>query len=150
MNLFLRKLIKTVLLCFFLLTGINGCKDDYTSVVPYVRVDMNINPTNYIEFNIPGGAVYFENYGYGGVIIVNNWGDTTTPFLAFDATCTNEVSSSIRVKVDESGSGIATCPECGSQFMLFGGNGSPIKGPAKEPLKQYHALSAGGRIIVTN
>jgi Rieske Fe-S protein len=150
MNLFLRKLIKTVLLCFFLLAGINGCKDDYTSVVPYVRVDMNINPTNYIEFNIPGGAVYFENYGYGGVIIVNNWGDTTTPFLAFDATCTKEVSSSIRVKVDESGSGIATCPECGSQFMLFGGNGSPIKGPAKEPLKQYHALSAGGRIIVTN
>ncbi len=150
MNQFPKNKAKTVLLFFFLLTGISGCKDDYTSVIPYVRVNMDINPANYIEFNIPGGAVYFENFGYGGIIILNNWGDTTTPYLAFDASCTYEVSSTVRVEVNDSGSGVVTCPKCGSQFMLLGGYGSPIKGPAKEPLKQYHAISAGGRIIVTN
>jgi hypothetical protein len=145
-----RKIYSSLLVIFFLLAGTNACKDDYTSVIPYVRVNMNIPTANYIEFNIPGGAVYFENYGYGGVIIVENWGDTTNPFLAFDAACTNEILSTVRVEVTDSGSGIATCSECGSEFMLLGGSGSPIKGPAKEPLKQYHCVSSNGRIIVSN
>lgn len=143
-----RKVYQSVLFCFFILVGINSCKKDYTSVVPYVIVNMDINPTNYIEFNIPGGSVYFPNAGFGGIIIFRDLVDSSNPFLAFDATCTKEVSSIIRVKADESG--IATCPKCGSQFILFGGNGSPIKGPAGEPLKQYRTSFAGGRIIVRN
>jgi Rieske Fe-S protein len=145
-----RNILKTVLLCFFILTGINGCKDDYTSVIPYVPVNLNFNPTSYIELNIPAGSVYLEGFGFGGIIIVNNWGDSTTPFLAYDATCTMEVSSLVRVVVYENGSGIATCPKCGSQFMIFGGGGSPIKGPAVEPLRQYQTIFANGRIIVRN
>jgi len=145
-----RKIYTPLLVIFFLLASTNACKDDYTSVIPYVRINMDIPTANHIEFNIPGGAAYFEGYGYGGVIIVNNWGDTTNPFLAFDAACTNEVSPTVRVEVTDSGSGIATCPICGSQFMLLGSSGSPIKGPAKQPLRQYRALSANGRIIVTN
>lgn len=145
---FSRKFSKTVLLCAFILIGINGCKDDYVSVVPYVPVNMNFNPTNYIELNIPGGSVYFPYVGFGGIIIVNNWGDSNTPYLAFDAACTNEVSSSCKVVSD--GSGIAKCPCCGSQFILFGGNGSAIKGPAIEPLKQYRTTYTGSSIIVRN
>lgn len=145
---FFRNVYKTVLLCFFILIGINGCKDDYVSVIPYIYVDFNVIPTSYIEFNIPGGSVYFQNAGFGGIIIFRDMVDSSNPFLAFDATCTHEISSKCRVVSD--GSGIATCPCCGSQFILFGGNGSVTKGPAIEPLKQYRTSFAGGRINVRN
>jgi len=145
---FSRKVYHTVLFCFFLLIGSNGCKKDYTSVIPYVPVNMDFNPTSYIEFNIPGGSVLFPNAGYGGIIIFRDLTDSSNPFLAFDAACTYEVSSTTRVVADESG--VAKCPVCGSQFILFGGNGSPLKGPASEPLKQYRTSYIGGRIIVRN
>lgn len=148
MNQFPGKVYKSVLLFIFLLFGTNACKDEYTSIIPYVYVNMNLNPTNHIEFNIPGGSVYFPNAGYGGIIIFRDLTDSSNPFLAFDATCTNEVSSTTRVIANDSG--IATCPVCKSQFILFGGNGNPIKGPAIEPLRQYRTNYTGGRIIVSN
>jgi len=145
---FSSKVFKTVFVGLLLLIGSNACKDDYTSVVPYVYVDMPINPTSYIEFNIPGGSVYFKNAGFGGIIVFRDQIDSSNPFLAFDAACTYEVSSTCRVVAD--GSGLATCPCCGSQYILSGGNGSPVKGPAIEPLKQYHTSYTGGRILVRN
>lgn len=150
MNRFQGWLIKTILLCGFLFTGFYSCKDSYTSVIPYVYVNQDILIKNYIELNIPAGTIYIGGVGYGGIIIVNNWGDSANPYLVFDAACTHEVSSSVHVEVKENGTGLATCPECGSQFMLFGGYGSPIKGPAKEPLKQYRVISVNGRLIITN
>lgn len=145
---FSRKVFQTVLLCSIILIGLSGCKDDYTSTVPYVPVNMNFNPTNYIEFNISGGSVYFPDAGFGGVIIFRDLTDSSNPFLAFDAACTYEIPSVSVVVADESG--IATCPKCKSQFILFGGNGSPLKGPASEPLKQYRTSYDGGRISVRN
>ena len=143
-----RKIYSSLLVIFFLLAGTNACKDDYTSVIPYVYVNMNINPTNFIELNIPGGSYYFADKGYGGIILFRDLTDSSNPFLAYDATCTHEVSSTTRVVADASG--IATCPTCKSQFILFSGNGSPIKGPAVEPLRQYHTSYVGGRIIISN
>jgi len=143
-----RKIYSSLLVIFFLLAGTNACKDDYTSVIPYVYVNMNINPTNFIELNIPGGSYYFADKGYGGIILFRDLTDSSNPFLAYDATCTHEVSTTTRVVADASG--IATCPTCKSQFVLFSGNGSPIKGPAVEPLRQYHTSYVGGRIIISN
>jgi Rieske Fe-S protein len=139
---------RIILILMLLLAAGNSCKNDSNSIIPYVIVEMNINPTNYIELNIPGGAAYFRNEGFGGVLIVNNWGDELSPYLAFDAACTNEVSSSVRVEAQNDGTAI--CPKCGSKFMIFGSAGMPLKGPARHPLKQYRALSSNGRIIVTN
>lgn len=141
---------KSFLILLFMLLGSNACKDSNNSLVPFVEVTMNINPANYIELNIPGGVAYFPNEGYGGVLIVNNWGDDLNPYLAFDACCTKELSADVHVEVGENGSGYVVCPECGSKFMVFGSAGLPIKGPATRPLKQYRAVSANGRIIVTN
>jgi Rieske Fe-S protein len=143
-----RKIYLSILVVFFILAGSNACKDDYNSVIPYVYVNMNINPTNFIEFNIPGGSYYFSNNGYGGIIVFRDLTDSANPFLAFDAACTHEISTTARVTADDSG--IATCPVCKSQFILFGGNGSPIKGPAIEPLRQYKTTYTGGRIIISN
>jgi nitrite reductase/ring-hydroxylating ferredoxin subunit len=145
---FSRNAIKAILMFFFLFLGTNGCKKDYTSTIPYVYVDLSINPSNIIELNIPGGSIFLPNAGYGGIIIFRDLVDSSNPFLAFDATCTYEVSSIIRVTAD--GSGLATCPECKSQFILFGGNGSSTRGPAAEPLKQYHTYFNGGRIQIRN
>jgi len=143
-----RKIYSPILIIFFLLAGTNACKDEYNSVIPYVYVNMNFPITNIIELNIPGGSYYFPNQGYGGIIIFHDLIDSANPFLAFDAACTHEISTKTRVTADDSG--IATCPVCKSQFILFGGNGSPIKGPASEPLRQYKTTYAGGRIIVSN
>jgi Rieske Fe-S protein len=148
MNQLFRDFLKVLLICFFLTIGMNGCKDDYSSVIPYARVDLSINPTNYIELNIPGGSYYFANHGYGGVIVFCDLTDAINPYLAFDASCTHEISTTCRVVAD--GSGLAKCPCCGSQFILFGGNGSPTKGPAIEPLRQYRTNFSGGRIIIRN
>lgn len=143
------KSIKTVLICLFFLAGINGCKDDYNTSVPYVHVDFQINPTNIIELNIPGGSFYFDKIGYGGIIIFRDLTDSSNPFLAYDATCTHEVTSTCKVEASDSG-GLVKCKCCGSEYILFSGNGSPTKGPAIEPLKQYRTYYSGGLIIVRN
>jgi Rieske Fe-S protein len=144
---FSRNIYKTVLLCFFILIGINGCKKDYVSVIPYVPVYLEINLANKTELNYDGGFIYALG-GYGGIIIFKDAVDSPNPFLAYDATCTHEISTSCRVLTD--GSGVATCPCCGSQFILIMGGGNPVKGPAIEPLKQYRTTFAGGRIIIRN
>ena len=143
-----RNVSKAILICFFVSIGINGCKKDYTSVIPYVHVYFSFNPASYIELNIPGGAVSFSGIGFGGLIVFKDFEGSSTPLLAFDAACTYEVNPTIRVTVD--GSGVAVCPKCKSQFILIGGGGSPVKGPAVEPLKQYQAQYANGSILVKN
>jgi len=148
MSRFSRQLIKLVSVMFFWGFAANSCKDDYTSTVPYVYVDFYLNPDNIIELNVPGGSFYIPNQGYGGIIVFRDMIDSPNPYLAFDATCTFEVAPMIRVVSD--GSGTATCPDCKSQFILFVGNGSATKGPAGEPLKQYHTYYSGSTIHIKN
>jgi len=73
-------------------------------------------------------------------------------YSAYDAACTHDVSKtcSLCEKGAINGS-IGTCPCCGSKYVLLGG-GYVIKGPAIEPLKQYHVqiLDNGARIRVYN
>lgn len=145
----LKKGIISVFAALLVLATINGCKDDYESTVPYVPVNYSLNPTNIIELNIPGGSAYLPNLGNGGIIVFRDLVDSPNPFLAFDATCTYELSFDCRVTAADA-SGLAKCPCCGSEYILFGGNGNPIKGPAVEPLKQYHTSYAGGLINIRN
>jgi nitrite reductase/ring-hydroxylating ferredoxin subunit len=145
---FSRNLIRAFLVIILVSFGINGCKDDYTSVIPYVYVNYTLNPSNIIELNVPGGSVYIPNVGYGGLLVFRDLVDSSNPFLAYDAACTYEVLSSVRVVSD--GSGLATCPVCKSQFLLFSGSGSPSKAPASQPLKQYHTYYSGGLITIRN
>ncbi len=144
---FSRYIVRTILIFLFVSIGINGCKKDYNSKIPYAYVDFSINPTSYIELNVPGGSIYIPGVGFGGIIIFRDLVDNINPFLAFDAACTFEVSSVVRVKAD--GSGLATCPSCKSQYILFGG-ASVAKAPAVEPLKQYHTFYSGGMITIKN
>jgi len=114
-----------------------------------VPVEFNLNPVNLIELNIAGGSVYLKNLGHGGIIVFRDLTDNPNPFLAYDATCTYELSPTCRVVVEE-GSGLAECPCCHSKFVLFSGSGSPTNGPAIEPLKQYRTSYSGSIINIRN
>lgn len=144
-----RKGFIIALTALFVMAGGQACKDDYESVIPYEPVDFTFNKSNAIELNIDGGSFYLPNLGYGGIIIFKDMTDSQNPYLAYDAACTYEVSSSIRVETTP-GSGVAKCPKCGSEFILMGGTGSPVKGPATEPLRQYRTSFSGALINIRN
>lgn len=146
----LRKGLIILFMGFFILTFISSCKDDYESVVPYVPVNFTLNPTNIIELNVPGGSFYLSRQGNAGIIVFRDLVDSSNPFLAFDAMCTYELTPSARVMPIDETSGLARCSECKSEYILFGGNGSPTKGPAIEPLKQYRTSYNGGLITIRN
>lgn len=147
MNRLRRNILKSLLGSLLLLPGINGCKDDYTSVIPYTPINISINPNNIIDLNTPNGFCYFPSLGYGGILVYKNIDESTNPFLTFDRACTYEVSPTVQVTSDFSG--IATCPKCGSQYILFNG-GIVIKGPAAQPLRQYKTYYSGSRIVIIN
>ena len=132
-------------LSFFILLILvfsQGCKDDYTTSIPYVKVSLHINLTNSNGLTVPGNPVYF-NGGYSGIIVIY----TGFSYYAYDATCPNEISIGCKIVAD--GDVIGTCSCCESQFNLMDG-GYVIKGPATEPLKQYRVTESGGTLIITN
>lgn len=135
---------------FFILTFLSGCEDDYESVVPYVPVNHSFSPTIIIELNVPGGSFYLPWLGNAGIIVFRDLVDSSNPFLAFDAMCTYELTPSARVAPIDETSGLVRCSECKSEYILFGGSGSPTKGPAIEPLKQYRTSYNGGLINIRN
>jgi Rieske Fe-S protein len=149
MEQYFRKGIIIALTTLFMMAANQGCKDDYESIIPDVPVNFNLNKGNIIELNIDGGSYYVPNEGYGGIIVFKDMTDNQNPYLAFDATCTYEISPTYRV-VATQGNVIAKCPKCGSEFILMGGTGSPVKGPAVMPLKQYHTSFSGNNIIIYN
>lgn len=146
----IKKSIIIILSVIFTLTAISGCKDDYESTVPYVPVEFTLRSNNIIELNVPGGSFYLPGQGNAGILVFRDLTDSNNPFLAFDAMCTYELSPSARVLPIDETSGLARCSECKSEFILFGGNGSPTKGPAIEPLKQYRTSYSGGIIHIRN
>ena len=128
-----------------------ACEKEYKSRIPYVPVSINILVSSYIDLNIPGNYIYFPQQGFAGVILfcqdnINNI------YYAYDAGCTYDVSSDCSLLEEGAIEGVtATCPCCGSKFILFDG-GYVANGPAVEPLKQYHVqvLDGGARLRIYN
>lgn len=118
---------------FFLLLsmGPSSCEDIQESPIPDVYVSFTINLNIVNQLNVPGNSVYFAGMGFGGVIV---YCESPGSYYAFDAACTLEASRSCIVKNEGV---LATCPCCGSQFVLIGG-AYPTQPPATLPLKQYN------------
>jgi Rieske Fe-S protein len=115
----------------FLILFSLSCDKINDSPIPdvYVSYIINLNIAN--ELTVPTNSMYFGDAGFGGIIV---YCETPGTWYAFDAACTNEVSQLCVVKNE---SFLATCPCCGSQFVLLNG-GYPSKSPASLPLKQYN------------
>ena len=120
-------------LIILIITSFFQCKND--NPVPEVYVNFTIelaNPLYQPLLNV-ANAVYIENAGNKGIIVIQTDVDQ---FSAYDATCTYDPENGWgRVEVETNGI-FATDKECGSQFSLMM-NGAINKGPAKYPLQPY-------------
>ncbi|WP_297098063.1 hypothetical protein [uncultured Draconibacterium sp.] len=123
---------------FFMYSSCN----EIDSEIPDVWVGLNIDLNLFNELTVPGNSAYFPNQGFGGVII---YCEIEGSYYAFDAACTNEISPSCRV-ANEGAVGKCSC--CESEFIFIGG--TPTKGPAAAPLKQYNTSLSGNMLRVYN
>ncbi len=125
--------IMLVILCFSLFSlGCGGNEEE--SPIPYVNVNITINPTSieYGNLNVPGNMALLKG-GYRGIIVYHYMQDE---YLAFERTCTFDPENACaKLKVDLS-TLLAKDTCCGSQFLLI--DGTPLEGSkALRPLKQY-------------
>ena len=130
-----------------LLLGITfSCGKVEESVIPDVDFAYTIDLTIYNEFNVAGNSILIPGVAYGGVIV---YCETPGSFYAYDAACTHEVSTSCYVgEPNTIGSITVTCPCCSTEYVLIGG--SPISGPAVQPLRPYNVSSSGSTLRIYN
>jgi hypothetical protein len=89
-------------------------------------------------------------YDNNGIIVYNN-GDEYETYYAFDRTCPNDLPESVAVSLDDS-KATATCPKCGSVFVLPS-EGLPSSGSvSKHALKKYRTYfnPNTGELIISN
>jgi nitrite reductase/ring-hydroxylating ferredoxin subunit len=120
---------------------------------PPVNFDISINlvlPDAAPLQNV-GGFIYRDGQGVGykGIIIYNNFEE----LIAFDRACPYKVDSSCsrifmsdNISKYQCGSSTNRC--CESEFFLS--TGTPSKGPADKPLRQYFVTRNGNFIRVTS
>nr|WP_319272157.1 hypothetical protein [uncultured Draconibacterium sp.] len=123
---------------FFMYSSCN----EIDSEIPDVWVGLNIDLGIWNDLTVPGNSVYFPNAGFGGVIV---YCEIQGSYYAFDAACTNEISTSCRVANEGA---IGKCSCCESEFIFIGG--TPTKGPAAAPLKQYNTSLNGNILRIYN
>lgn len=118
-------------------------KEEEKSEIPYVFVNFVFSP-NDLDF-IPEGGYVTTTGGYKGLIIYRPFSDE---FMVYDRACPYDpLEDNARVKVESNGV-IAVDTVCGSRFILT--DGSPIEGPARRSLKQYHSRYDGYKLYVSN
>ena len=112
-----------------------GCqKNNNCNGVPNVAVSFSINVLlpSYNTLTAIGGSMEVTG-GYAGVAIYRQ---SLDQFNAFDCCCTYDGASNSKAVVAIGSNKItATCPVCGSVFLLT--DGSVSKGPASCGLKPY-------------
>ncbi len=126
---------------------INGCDKEREHPVPYVRVMFDFNIIHH-NLGSPGLSAQFsrELAGYQGIIAYRLSMDA---FRAYDRACPVNPHQHI-VSIDPDNSVLASCPDCGSVFILT--DGSVVEGPSQYPLREYRAIfdPSSNRLRITN
>jgi nitrite reductase/ring-hydroxylating ferredoxin subunit len=125
---------------FFILSC--GTEESY---IPDTPVNFSIFAS---EVGGVGQAIYIsEDYGLRGIIIYRS---DINSFVAYERTCSYDPSNSCEVVSldDENNPTFLIDDCCGSEFLIL--DGSPIKGPASRPLKQYYTSYDGTYVTVSN
>lgn len=142
---FLRLKLQNLLILLLLLFV--NCKEDGCDVVPEVKVLIEarlLNPPfdelraigNSIE--VPASySVYNHGYNNNGVFVYRASDDE---FYAFDRTCTLGHTPSVAVSLAVGETVRATCPECGSEYILSSGGIPTDDSQSKCALKQYQVV----------
>jgi len=143
------------LLLLLLLSGFifGGCKKNTTSTcngVPVTAVSISIDLT--LPQNNPltvngGSEIFYGGYANYGVMVYRY---TSSQFNAFDCTCPYDGTKNSKAIVAVQKSALtATCPVCGSVFVLA--DGSVSHGPATCGLKRYNTNYDGvSNVTVSN
>ena len=126
----------------------SSCEEEQQHPIPDVYINFTINlfdDPEYFRLNSQGATAIITssnlgvlNLGYlnNGVIIHNN-GDGE--FFAFDRTCPHDLPESVALETDPY-SVLATCPKCGSIYVLTS-MGAPAEGSVSNwVLKRYQAV----------
>jgi nitrite reductase/ring-hydroxylating ferredoxin subunit len=136
---------------FLLLPG-SSCKKETTcngvpNVSVYFQIQLNMG---YPTLNVPGNNETFTGGYNGDGVLVYRY--TSNQFYAYDCTCPYDGQSNSKAIINTSSvsSLYATCPVCGSSFLLS--TGSPSKGPSTCPLKAYAGTSydAGSNTVTVS
>lgn len=120
----------------FIVITLLSCNKDREDRIPEVYVNYHITLQ---EFNIKNknGVLLVNNTGVAGLIIYRR---PDNVFVAYDRCSSVNPQQKCAVIPDEP-SLTATDPCSGAKFSLY--DGSPVKAPAKRPLKEY-------QVIITN
>jgi hypothetical protein len=137
-----------------------SCKPEQQHPIPDVYVNFVLNLEDSPDFyflRTQGSTAVVYSYTIGvlslgfnnnGIIIYNN-GDNE--YFAFDCTCPYDLPENVAVDVSDQ-NGIATCPVCGSQYVLPSMSAPTTDSPSQWPLKEYNAYYNPNTtdLIVTN
>ncbi len=139
------KKVITILITLFLSVLVYTSCDDGDNNVPYVSVNITIQPNSTIfqNLNIVGGWEYITG-GNKGIIVYRM---TLEEFKAYDRTCPHDPDKDSRIEVQTSGI-TAIDSLCLSQFSLI--DGAPIIGPAQSNMKTYHTSYDGINLRIYN
>ncbi|HEY0770935.1 MAG TPA: hypothetical protein VGD31_11425 [Sphingobacteriaceae bacterium] len=120
-----------------------SCKKDNEDRIPDVFVDYHVTIQ---EFNIKAasGVLLVNGKGVAGLIIYRR---PDNNYVAYDRCSSVNPEQKCAVTPDEPLT--ATDPCSGAKFSLY--DGTPMKDPAKRPLKQYYVyITNNSEIHVTN
>jgi nitrite reductase/ring-hydroxylating ferredoxin subunit len=140
---------KSLLLLLFIVSAFS-CDAPYRSPIPYAPVNLSLDlrttdselNAKYAYKTIFEPRYASERIGFGGILIINGFGENSVDLYAYDLACPVEVQRSVRIVPDEKTGMTAACPKCGAVFDIANGNGTPRSG-AKLYLKSYQVIRNG-------
>lgn len=122
----------------------NGCETD-RFILPNVDVDLHLN----IVSELGNPALFSSTLVDGGVNGLIVYREDYNIFHVYDRTCAMFPEHNAAVVEDSSFSGVFTCPECGSKYLLTN-PGYPLEGPAAYFLHEYYSVVEGDLLHVYN
>jgi len=151
-------MLKKILLISLLICLSVSCNENITSPIPYAQVSLTLDLAG--ADNLLNGSLSYKEYttprlatdrlGYGGLLIINGFGENLVNLYAYDLACPNEAQFNVKIKPESTGL-TATCSKCGAVYRIANG-GAPESG-SKFWLKRYNVVAMQGsetRYKVTN
>lgn len=123
-----------------------ACNKDNEVRIPEVPVNFRapLNDPRLARLNSSGGVVVISGHGVAGLIIYRR---PDNAYVAFDRCSSVNPEQKCAVTPDDTGL-TATDPCSAAKFSLY--DGTPVKAPAKRPLKQYQVTVSPYEISVIN
>ncbi|MBN2487117.1 MAG: hypothetical protein JXB34_14175 [Bacteroidales bacterium] len=154
------KLNYFLLRSFFIVLFFIGCgeRDDFVFPEVYMYATLNVQTdAEYMLLAQPGSSLAITmhpngnstiGYNNNGIIVFNN-GDDSRPFYAFDRTCPHDLPANYALECDGS---MATCPHCGSVYVLPGEGIPSSNSVSRRYLKQYRTSYNinTGTLVISN